>query len=50
MAIDREVIVERTPGTRLEGMRVSWGGIFGGVLILSGLFFARPRRAGLSRS
>lgn len=36
MAIDREVIVERTPGTRLEGMRVSWGGIFGGVLIAVG--------------
>lgn len=31
MAVEREVLVERTP-TLLEGMKISWGGIFGGVL------------------
>jgi hypothetical protein len=31
MAVEREVLVERTP-TLFEGMKISWGGIFGGVL------------------
>lgn len=28
MAVEREVLVERTP-TLFEGMKISWGGIFG---------------------
>jgi len=31
MAVAREVIVEQTPVT-FEGMKISWGGVFGGVL------------------
>ncbi len=31
MAVEREVLVERTPSP-FEGMKISWGGIFGGVL------------------
>jgi hypothetical protein len=31
MAVEREVLVERTP-TLFEGMKIAWGGIFAGVL------------------
>jgi len=31
MAVEREVLVERVPGA-FEGMKISWGGVFGGVL------------------
>lgn len=31
MAVEREVIIEQTPVT-FEGMKISWGGVFGGVL------------------
>jgi hypothetical protein len=31
MAVEREVIVEQTP-SMFEGMKISWGGVFGGVL------------------
>jgi ABC-type transport system involved in multi-copper enzyme maturation permease subunit len=30
MAVETELLVERTP--RFEGMKISWGGVFGGVL------------------
>ena len=32
MAVDREVLIER-PVNPFDGMRISWGGIFGGVLV-----------------
>jgi hypothetical protein len=35
MAVEREVIVERAPVT-FEGMRVSWGGVWAGVLVVLG--------------
>jgi hypothetical protein len=31
MAVEREVIVEQSPST-FDGMKISWGGVFGGVL------------------
>jgi hypothetical protein len=31
MAVEREILVERT-GSAFEGMKISWGGVFGGVL------------------
>jgi ABC-type transport system involved in multi-copper enzyme maturation permease subunit len=31
MAVEREVLIERTTGA-FEGMKISWGGVFGGVL------------------
>ena len=31
MAVEREVIVEQTP-SMFDGMKISWGGVFGGVL------------------
>jgi hypothetical protein len=35
MVVEREVIIERPVGT-YEGMRVSWGGIWAGVLVVLG--------------
>jgi hypothetical protein len=32
MAVEREVLVERTVPEAFEGMKISWGGVFGGVL------------------
>jgi hypothetical protein len=32
MAVEREVLIERTTGSAFEGMKISWGGVFGGVL------------------
>jgi hypothetical protein len=31
MAVETEILIDRTPG-RFEGMKISWGGVFGGVL------------------
>jgi hypothetical protein len=31
MAVETEILVDRTPG-RFDGMKISWGGVFGGVL------------------
>lgn len=36
MAVEREVLIER-PADAFEGMRISWGGVFGGVLAGIGL-------------
>lgn len=35
MSVQREVIIERPAGA-LEGMRVSWGGVWAGVLVALG--------------
>jgi ABC-type transport system involved in multi-copper enzyme maturation permease subunit len=32
MAVEREVLIERTASDPFEGMKISWGGVFGGVL------------------
>jgi hypothetical protein len=32
MAVEREVLIERTASDAFEGMKISWGGVFGGVL------------------
>jgi hypothetical protein len=32
MAVEREVLIERTATDPFAGMRISWGGVFGGVL------------------
>jgi hypothetical protein len=31
MAVETEILIDRTPG-RFDGMKISWGGVFGGVL------------------
>jgi hypothetical protein len=38
MAVEHEVIIERPSGT-YEGMRVSWGGVWAGVLVVLGTLF-----------
>jgi hypothetical protein len=37
MAAQRELIVEHVTANRFEGVRVSWGGVVGGVLVAFGL-------------
>lgn len=38
MAVETEVLIERTGGRPFEGMKIAWGGVFGGVLAGIGVF------------